>query len=757
MKDLRLLSPGGMGIKPHDHIVYLDSDRNGGLVTFDDGHTHELQYVPAVDAVEATEEIPEQIDPNTGELLQPGQPANPGQPATPEQWIVVPSEDGHTHEVLLDSELPRKAKSKKPDDSEILSEQLRYFNSALETEGKSLEDAEESEGFYTGEKQWTPREKQYLVDRGRACLTINETAKEINNISGNQRQTRTDFRCVPVGGTDQKVCDILNILIKNVTEQCFYEREESKVFLDSLIAGRGLFNIYIDKSRNPEGDIIIERLAFGDCKFGEHEKEDVSDAEFLVKDKMYSLGRLKATYEELEDDLAASFDQFLNQQPVLVSEDKSKDAYLQPNKEVPVPMMSGGMRLVDVERKEMRQIDLWRKKYVKVPVIVNADVDFYYDGFGISKRDLKRILSMQGFYTVDRVIPKMVISRTAGSVVLEYQDPAQLPTDDFHVVPVYCNKRGNRFWGKVHEIKDPQREINKRHSQAVDIGNRASGSGWLYDASTFASKKEEDDFLKNSSSPGFAAKVSDINHPPVQVKAGDMPPTIVQLLTLAHEHLKSLVNTTAMPNGANESNAMFTYRQKLLSAGNEYLTDNLRFAKIKVGRLLIATIQDLYTPERVYRTLVDADSRNPQGEQVGGIPVSEFTEEDVERLFRDNDLTKVDVVVTEGVYSPSVRMSIFAVLSDLKAAGADIPLELLFEFADIPQTVKDQVLQILADSAAAASQEQKEKSMTELWKTAMGKGYLPPEVVSKMSEALGVDMSMNGAAPPQNNTQGLEQ
>lgn len=752
MKDLKLLSPGGMGIKPHDHIAYLDSDRNGGMCSFDEGHTHEIQYVPAV---EATEEIPPELDPETGEELSPAQPAQPGQP---EQWIVVPSDDGHTHEVLLDSEIPRKAKTKKPDDSEILSEQMRYFNSALEIEGKSLEDAEESEGFYTGEKQWSPREKQYLVDRQRACLTINETAKEINNISGNQRQTRTDFRCVPVGGTDQKVCDILNILIKNITEQCFYEREESKVFLDSLIAGRGLFNIYIDKARNPEGDIIIERLPFTDCKFGEHEKEDVSDCEFVIKDKMFSMARLRATYEELEDELTASFNQFMGQPPIMVSEDKSKDAYLQPNKEYPVGMMTGGVRLVDVERKEMRQIDLWRKKYVKVPVIVNADVDFYYDGFGISKKDIKRILSIQGFYTVDRVIPKIIISRTAGSVVLEYQDPAKLPADDFFVVPVYCNKRGNRFWGKVHEIKDPQREINKRHSQAVDIGNRASGSGWLYDAGTFASKKEEDDFLRNSSSPGFAAKVADINNPPVQVKAGDMPPTIVQLLTLAHDHLKSLVNTTAMPNGANESNAMFTYRQKLLSAGNEYLTDNLRFAKIKVGRLLIATIQDLYTPERAFRVLVDADARNPQGEKIGGIPVSEFTEEDVERLFKDNDLTRVDVIVTEGVYSPSVRMSIFAVLSDLKAAGADIPLELLFEFADIPQSVKDQVLQILADSAAAASQEQKEKSMTELWKTAMGKGFVPPEVVTKMSEALGVDMGqMQNGTPPQNNTGGLEQ
>lgn len=754
MKDLKLLSPGGLGIKPHDHIVYLDSDRGGGLASFDDNHTHDIQYIPAQEEIPPTEEIPEQVDPETGEII-PGQPANPGQPAVPEQWIVIPSDDGHTHEVLLESELPRKIKKKRPDDAEILSEQLRYFNSALEIEGKSLEDAEESEGFYTGEKQWTDKERQYLEARQRACLTINETAKEVNKISGNQRQSRTDFKCVPVGGTDQKVCDILNILIKNITEQCFYEREESKVFLDSLIAGRGLFNIYVDKSRNPEGDIIIERFPVSDCKMGEHEKEDLSDLEFLVKDKMYSLARLKATYEALEDELSASFDLYLQMEPQIVSEDKSKDAYLQPNTERPVTLTGNGVKLVDVERKEMRQIDLWRKKYVKVPVVLNPEVDFYYDGFGLSASTLKRIKTIQGFYTVERVVPKIIISRTTGSVVLEYQDPAPLPVDDFFIVPVYCNKRGNRWWGKVQDIKDPQREINKRHSQAVDIGNKASGSGWLYDATTFASPQEEDNFLRNSSSPGFAAKVSDVNNPPKQIVAGEMPSTIVQLLTLAHDHLSSLVSTTAMPNGANESNAMFTYRQKLLAAGNEYLSDNLRFAKVKLGRLLISIIQDLYTPERVFRVLMDANARNPNGEMIGGVPAQDFTEDDIERLFQDNDLTKVDVVVTEGVYSPSVRMSIFAILSDLKAAGADIPLELLFEFADIPQSVKDQVLQILADSAAAASQEQKEKSMTELWKTAMGKGYMPPEVVSKMSEVLGINMG-NGV-PPQDNTGGLTQ
>ncbi len=754
MRDLRQTLPGGNGLKPHRHICFLDSGRAVAMCSTEEGHLHEIVYIPAVPAQEEIPEVPEQQDPVSGEII-PGQPGQPAVEGKPERWEMAPAEDGHTHTDLegafITEEIPRKNPQKPMDNAEIIKEVHQYFKAAWENEYDSYQKMLVSEDFYMG-NQWTESEKNYLTQRDRACLTINDTAKEINKLAGHQSQSKTDFKLQPVGGTDQGVCDIGNIVIKNITEQCYYEREEAKVFLDGIIGGRGNFNLYVDKMRNPEGDIKIERFSPKDVRYGEHEKEDLEDCEFLLKDKMYSLGRLKAMYEDFADELDTAFTNMDALKAILApNEDKSRDPYDQ-GTETQISLLSGEIKIIDVERKELRVMELWRKRFIKVPVVVNTEFNFYYDGYGLTKQVLKSIKTLEDFFIVDRVVPKIVLSRVCGMSVLEYQNPANLPADDFFMVPFYCNKRNGEYWGKIEDIKDLQREVNKRHSQAIDIGNKCAGYGYVYDSQTFANKKDEDNFLKNRSSAGFAIKVQDSANPPKEIVGGEFPAVISQLLTLSHQNISELMNITVNPNGANESNSMFTYRQKLLFAGNQYVMDNLKFTKVQLGRLLVKVIQDLYSAERVWDILVDENSKAEGGLQIGGKPFVEYAFEDIERLLNDNDLTKTQVIVTEGVYSPSIRMSIFAILAELKQGGAEVPLELLFEFADLPKDVKDKVLVQLNTSAEAAGVEQKDKNATELIKTAMGKGQpMPPEVMKRFAELIGA----MGTTPAQTQPSGI--
>lgn len=734
MKDLQKTTPGGNGVKPHTHIIFTNPERQAGESSTDANHSHQVSWIPPVDPQY-------QVDPQSGQQTE----VAPGQPG---YFKLEAAMDGHTHEILPD-ELPRTGRVEAElSDDEIVQEVYTYYESAVNINSDSITAADEADGFYTGEKQWTQQEKDYLKDRDRACLTINKTKKEVNKLSGNQRQSRTDIKLVPVGGTDQKVCDLANIAIKNILEQCMFPREESKVFTDAIIRGCGWFNIYIDKMRNPEGDIIVERFNARDVKAGEHEKEDLEDCEYLVKDKMYSMGHLRTSYADQFDDLQMAFDQFQNMIPAIVNEDKSKDAYLQGNT-TETNMFVAGQPMVDVQKKEMRVVELWKTKYITVPVISNPDQDFYYDGYGLTKADLKSIKTIPGFYRVDRTVKKMVIYRVCAGRVLEASNPAKLPSDDFYMVPVYCLKRGNRYYGKVEDIKDVQREINKRHSQLVDIGNKAAGSGWFHTAESFADPKDKVNFKNNVASQGFVVEVSDMQQKPERVEGGDIPPVAVQLLETGDKDLVDLMNVTVDANGANESNAMFTYRQKLAFVGNEELFENLKFSKIKLGRLLVANIQDLYTAERLWNLVMDEDTKaKAEGKpamQLGGESLENFTIDDIERLLKENDLTKTQVIVSEGVFSPSVRMSIFATLSDLKQAGADVPLELLFEFADLPKEVKDKISSQLQQQAATEAQAQQEKSTTELLKTAMGKGIMTPQIQQKLQEALGIPANPGAA------------
>ena len=84
----------------------------------------------------------------------------------------------------------------------------------------------------------------------RAALTINEIEPKIDLLSGYQRQNRTDFKFMPVEEGDQRVADILNVVVKNITDQCQYPHEETLVFEDMAIRGRGCFNIYVSNEKN---------------------------------------------------------------------------------------------------------------------------------------------------------------------------------------------------------------------------------------------------------------------------------------------------------------------------------------------------------------------------------------------------------------------------------------------------------------------------------------------------------------------------
>jgi hypothetical protein len=66
----------------HTHLAFVNEGRGYFSTSFDAGHSHQGQWIPAVP------EQPEQQDPNTGEII----PAVPAQPCTPLKLIVAISE-----------------------------------------------------------------------------------------------------------------------------------------------------------------------------------------------------------------------------------------------------------------------------------------------------------------------------------------------------------------------------------------------------------------------------------------------------------------------------------------------------------------------------------------------------------------------------------------------------------------------------------------------------------------------------------------
>ena len=701
MRQLKKTTPIGDGKNEHYHIALIDEDTGIGATSVALDHTHPLEYHP----------------PTEPQYDQAGNEIDPGHPGG---WVMGLGTDGSPPHEIIDYVI--KTPEKSVVESEVVSEVVDLFKFWREVEKDSREKADEAWKFYKGE-QWTQEQKQYLKSLDRACLTINLTQPKVDELIGHFIQDRQDLHYLPQEGGDQKVADILNEVTKHIWDQSYADREEVKVFKDAVIGGRGDWNLYVDFLSDLQGDIKIERFPRSGVVYGPHDKEDLSDCEGLIKYRYYSKAKIQQLWPDKADEIDKDYQYFFESTKDHVT--YSDDQYN--HSQVIKPRVAGDMNLVDVAKKEYLVLECWRKKYVTTSVVVSADQEFIFNAEGWDKADIKAIGTIPDLYVVEKPQAKMRITRVAGGVLLSDADPADLPVDDFFVVPVYCYKDGEDYYGKVEAAKDPQREMNKRHSQMVDIGNKMVSYVWLYDETTFPNPKEAEKFKDQSSSPGAVFKITDTNRPPRKEEGVKFPAELAQMMAIEAEQLDKVMNITATPGGANESGMAFLQKQKTKLIGNEFLFDNHSFSKRKVGRLLVSLIQKYYSPERIARILINRASKNPDM-QLAGQPVSEFTDQDIIELLRTADLSKYDVVVSESAYSPSMRSATFIVMTELAKAGLGIPPTALIEFADLPEERRQKLLADMAQQQQADAAASQDTAVMEVGKTLAAKGIITPKI-----------------------------
>ena len=676
----------------HHHIVYIDDVAGVGKVSYADGHTHEV----------------------TPELDETGMPTG--------GWVLSQHLDAHTHE--LQEYVP--VEEKEQESEEVVSEQIALFRSAMETEGDSLKAADESDRFYVGE-QWDTSLKSELESSKRACLTINVTQKQINELVGHQRQQRTDLRYLPMNGGDQKIADICNILAKSVLERNYYEREESVVFEDAAIGGRGCFNLYVDHMEDVRGEPRIESLqGWEEVVFGPHVKPDLSDCEHLHKHKMFSIGKLKALWPDKLEEIEADYRDYAERPTT--HHQTNGDQYAAGKSRTPVTI--GETKLVDIARKEYRLIETWRRIYKRGAVAYHEYTEEVVPLTGWKDADIKAVKSMgvEGLSVIEKPIQLMRITKSCGNVLLSDENPAQLPTNDFHVIPVYAHKRRNKFWGKVEIGKDPQREINKRTSQAIDIGNRMAAYGWFWDQSTFPDPEQANKFKRNSSTPGFNQEVSDVNNPPKQVEGVKYPSEIVNMIELNLRTHADLMNISIAPENG-DSPAAILQRQRLRLVGNENMFDNLSFAKKRLGRLLLGIFKEHYSPERIYRII--SDQNNKKNFNVGGQAFEDYSREEILSLLQTADFEKYDVIASETSWSPSERLATLMILTDLQGKGFPVPPEAILSVMDMPEDLKNEMLASIQQQQESSMQGEQAKQEAEIQKTLIAQGVIPPKVLEQ--------------------------
>lgn len=706
--------PGGK------HIVYTNSYSGvGAMSQAKDGHTHELFYDPPRPALE---EVPAYQDPMTGEEV-PGTPGDPGKETG--EWVVRPAVDaaGELHEHVL-VEYPAKQKKTTEDPKDVIADCIALWREAISLEYDSAEKGRESERFYKGD-QWDWADKNTLQSLDRAALTINEIQRNVNTLLGYQMEQRTDIRYLPQESGDQVIADMLNVISKRILDNCSYQREETKSFKDAIVAGKGELNTYVSFDRTIQGDVVVERFPWDGVKRGPHDKEDLSDCEYQVKDRMLSLAKLKMMWPDKADELEHSFDSYCGKYPDvpdIKGSSGTNEDYRNAKKvdERVTPYVVEGNAMIDMKRKNMRLVQCERKVYEDVSVIFSPNEEFFFTAYDWDLKDVALARTIPGFDAITQKKARVRITKFVGTTLLSDENPADLPSQEFYTTPIYAYRQNGEFWGVVEAVKDPQREFNKRRSQLMDGINRLGSDTVYITQNTFPNSIDEAQFKKNRSKPGNIAKVSSIADKPHHERGMDLPQGLVQIMQMDQESLQRLFNIVVERGGANESGALFLERKKDRMTGNQMLFDALAFAKQRIGRLLIPVIQRYYSPGRCIRILESQYSRSPF--KLAGEDFDTYDKQELQDMLGREDLGEYDVLVTETNFAPSTRLAIAEVLFDLIGKGAPIPPELAIEFVDMPDDTRRKIAEGIQRQSEAAAQEQSTTSETEITKTLIAKG-----------------------------------
>lgn len=689
--------------KPHSHVIYVDEVRGQIHCGKVNDHVHEFTK-----------------DEVTG------------------QWVTLPDPfDGHVHTAV--EEIQPKFKTEKQTDEEVVGDVFALFGAWSEAEARSIERGKESEDFYSGD-QWDDELKRTLEGDKRACLTINFTEKYVDDICGLQRKNSQQMTYFPTEEGDQRVADLYNILAKIILEKCNYRTERAAVFEDLTIVGRAAFNMFLDVSRNLQGDIVVERFPWDQVVVGPHEKADGSDCEGFVKYRYLSLGQAKRLYPKLKRKFEDCYQRHLDPatRTTATHVQHARDQYGQSTNShaADMPSMVGSQAVVDVARKELMQMECWRKVYEQGWVIVDEEAQLFLNAAGWNAKDLEQVKTLlpEQLVVIEAPQQKIRITRAIGDVLVSDENPAtELPREEFYTIVGHAKRKRGKFWGKVHSAKDPQREINKRSSQSIDVVNRMAAYGYFYDDSTFRDDAEAKKFERNSAIPGFTQHVQDVDRPPRKEEGVKFPAEIANMTSMAADQLRMLMSIAADQAGANTSAAAIAQAESGKLVGNEYLFDALTLMEIRVYRLLPGMIRKYYSADRIYRMVANRAAKQPVtigGQQVN--PEDEQMKANIMALLETDDFEDYDVQPgLGGVWTPTMRMAILQSLTDLVSKGYPVPPELLAKFLDMPEDVRAEMVQSIQAQQAAQAQTAQNTQETEVVKSLIGQGQIPPMVAEK--------------------------
>jgi hypothetical protein len=469
---------------------------------------------------------------------------------------------------------------------ELKNEILTSYEEAKSVWSAWVAEAKEDWKFKMSD-QWSEIDKTTMRNKQLPMLSINHIFKNINLLSGYQRQNRGEIKVYPIEGGDEMKAEVLNMVIKWILTDRNVNFTVSDAFKDSLICGLSWLHPYRTFDDDPiNGDIIVKKISPFDILPDPHFTErNLSDCDYIIRHRKVSKNKLKRLYPSYAEDIQAM---------------QGSSAENDFTENTQVPSDKGNHILV---------IEYWYRVYEKQTMIFNTQDPEDSEVWDGSRGELKEFLAANPDITkIENTIPRMKLATLIGDKIL-IDGYTPYGGGDYPFIPIFSFYESSysdwkiKLHGMVRPLKDLQREKNKRRSNIMAAINTMPHSGWIMDQNAVDDKA----VLAQSAGAGKII-VKNPGKTLEAIRPPDVPMSLIQMETMFDNDIQVVGNNPDMLGQMSDKGApgvVLQLRQRQGLTSVQELFDSLSEAQRTLGRRLIDMIVRNFSTQKIKRIIGD--------------------------------------------------------------------------------------------------------------------------------------------------------
>jgi hypothetical protein len=581
------------------------------------------------------------------------------------------------------------------DNERKLIEARRYFDEAWTRLGPMLSKMKQACDFADGQ-QWDPEARDYLKSQMRPVLTFNMIAPIARELFGANEDARRVMRVAPVGDDDAAVAEMLNHIKDRLYAQSEIADIEGEVFERALAPGVAYAALDVQPEPEQPDWVRIELIPLGpfeilpdpDCR-----RPNLKDAKYIFWHRWFAKSEFEREYPEH----AAKWNDLMtanpHDRPMFLEHDEDTQVWVTRDYD----QMLGNPRYFDRNKNRLRVIHMEYMVAEQQNYALDPRVGMYVP---VERKTAARIEELGLDLPRVKVREERVRWLEFTGAQLLYDGPSPMPFRGFSVVPLTCYhayERGEPY-GIVRDLVDPQKELNKRYSEELNLLQEQVQPGLIADQDAFADPDRARRDAKTAGSILFKTPGMEVRERVVPT----IPAGTESLLNRAQSLLQMIAGvspeTLVQQQSATEpvGTALLRWRRSQMAISG--LIKNYRGFQRRILSMVVETVINAAPDSQIEQLLGDRDRYQLMN---GDIMDNKLQ---VAVALRDLRALRYQIEHDEAADNTTMQLLLLQLLAQLSQTGIPVPPEIVIDAMPIPRDQKQRMRDYVEKQAQAQSE-----------------------------------------------------